>query len=137
LNPIELAFSKVGSLLADSGNGLTITRGSAYTTCICLLTGSTQLIQVPSDDDGLNSPFGSAWESTTVFSGFCKGGELGRIRKSVANAVADFMGVTVHVDNVSGRVESLVPNLENSLEHFSLLEIHDRRHADRVGCSEK
>jgi hypothetical protein len=28
-----------------------------------------------------------------------------------------FMRVTVHVDNVSGRVDSLVPNLENSLEH--------------------
>ena len=47
------------------------------------------------------------------------------------------MGVTVHVDNVSGRVDSLVPNLENSLEHFSLREIHDRRHAGRGGCLEK
>ena len=47
------------------------------------------------------------------------------------------MGVTVHIDNVSCRVDNLVSNLENSLEHFSLLEIHEHRHADRgVGCSE-
>ena len=32
LNPIELAVSKRKSPLADSGNGLTITRGSTYTT---------------------------------------------------------------------------------------------------------
>jgi hypothetical protein len=65
-------------------------------------------------------------------------GELGGIQKSVTNAVADFMGVTVHIGNLSGRVDSLVPNLENSLEHFLLLEIHDRRHAGRgVGCSEQ
>jgi hypothetical protein len=32
LNPIEVAVSKRKSPLADSGNGLTITRGSAYTT---------------------------------------------------------------------------------------------------------
>jgi hypothetical protein len=51
---------------------------------------------------------------------------------------ADFMGVTVHIDNVSCRIDNMVPNLENSPEHFSLLEIHEHRHADGdVGRSEK
>ena len=61
-------------------------------------------------------------------------GELGGKWKSIANAVADFMGVTVHIDNVGCRADRLVTNLENSLHHFSLCEINDRGHADCNIC---